>query len=242
MKEKIYVVMPAYNEEENIENVIEQWYPILENGSEDSRIVIADAGSTDKTHEKLLSLQESGYSKLEIVEGCKKQHGPKIMYLYKYAIENGADWIFQTDSDGQTNPEEFDKFWNNRKKYDAVLGCRRERGDGKARAFVEKIVCILLRIYYGVKIPDANAPYRLMNTRVVQKYIDKMPDDYNLPNIMFTTYFVYYKEKVSFEDISFKPRQGGVNSINIPKIAKIGWKALKDFRFFKKGMIKNDTR
>lgn len=53
---------------------------------------------------------------------------------------------------------------------------------------------------------------------------------------MMTTYFAYYKEKIAFKEISFKPRQGGINSINIPKIIKIGWKALGDFKILKKGM------
>ena len=66
------------------------------------------------------------------------------------------------------------------------------------------------------------------------KYIDKLPEDFNIPNIMFTTYFVHYKEKVQFIDITFKPRQGGTNSINVKKIVKIGWKAVKDFYKLKK--------
>lgn len=53
---------------------------------------------------------------------------------------------------------------------------------------------------------------------------------------MMTTYFVHYKEPVTFKTISFKPRQGSVNSINIPKIVNIGRKALHDFSLLKKGM------
>ena len=53
---------------------------------------------------------------------------------------------------------------------------------------------------------------------------------------MMTTYFAHYKEKISFKEISFKPRTAGVNSVNIPRIIKIGWKALGDFRRLKKGM------
>ena len=68
-----------------------------------------------------------------------------------------------------------------------------------------------------------------MKTDLVDKYIDKLPEDFNIPNIMFTTYFVYYKEKVKFIDISFKPRQGGTNSLNVKKIVKIGGDAVKDF-------------
>lgn len=54
----VYVVMPAYNEEENIESVIQAWYPVLEGKSGLSRLVVADSGSTDATHEILKRLQE----------------------------------------------------------------------------------------------------------------------------------------------------------------------------------------
>ena len=49
MSESLYIVMPTYNEEVNIRNVVSEWYPILENGSEDSRMVISDGGSKDNT-------------------------------------------------------------------------------------------------------------------------------------------------------------------------------------------------
>lgn len=234
-KDTIYIVMPAYNEEDNIKAVVDAWYPILEGKSEKSKLVIADSGSTDSTHSILEDLR-GGYPQLEILTNTGKQHGPKLIALYNYAIAQGADYIFQTDSDGQTNPAEFDAFWQLKTDYDVILGYRNVRGDGKSRAFVEKVVCFLLQIYFGVKVPDANAPFRLMKSSVVAKYVDRFEPDYNLPNIMLTTFFAFYKEKITFRTISFKPRQAGTNSINIPRIVKIGWKALDDFRGFKKGM------
>jgi glycosyltransferase involved in cell wall biosynthesis len=233
--DSLFIVMPAYNEEENIEGVIKQWYPVLEGKSDDSRLVVADSGSVDKTHEILVRLQET-YSKLVIFVDSDKQHGPKVIALYDYAIKHGVDYIFQTDSDGQTAPAEFDAFWQLRSAYDGIFGNRTVRGDGRQRAFVQKVVCFLLKLYFGVNIPDANAPFRLMKASVVAKYLNKMPRDYNLPNIMMTTYFAYYRERMTFKEISFKPRTAGVNSVNIPKIISIGWKALEDFRMLKKGL------
>lgn len=233
--DSLYIVMPAYNEEANIESVVRQWYKILEGKDGKSRLVIADSGSQDKTHEILTNLQKE-LEQLVILEDTEKQHGPKVIALYQYAIDNKADYVFQTDSDGQTDPDEFEAFWNVRSEYDGIFGHRNSRGDGKSRAFVEHVVCFLLRIYFGVKVPDANAPFRLMKVDVVAKYLNKLPVDYNIPNIMITTYFAHYNEKISFKTISFKPRQAGVNSVNIPRIVKIGWKALGDFRMLKKGM------
>lgn len=233
--DSLYIVMPAYNEEDNVRNVIEQWYPILEGKSEESRLVIADAGSKDKTHDILLEMKKE-YPKLEVLTTSNQYHGPKVIALYNYAIENGIDYVFQTDSDGQTNPDEFEGFWNIRNEYEGIFGHRTVRGDGKSRAFVSKVVCFLLRIYFGVKVPDANAPFRLMKCETVKKYLSKMPEDYNLPNIMMTTYYKYYGERMAFREITFKPRTAGTNSINIPRIIKIGWKALGDFHRLKKGM------
>lgn len=230
MEKVLYIVMPAYNEAENIENTIDAWYPIVEKHAANglSRLVIINDGSKDNTYS---IMQE--YAKIRpLFQPLTKPnggHGSTVLYGYRYAIENDADMVFQTDSDGQTNPAEFDVFWKLMDENDAVIGNRVVRGDGKDRKFVENTVCFLLRLIFGVKVKDANAPFRLMKTDLLKKYIDKLPKDFSLPNIMFTTYFVYFKEKVAFKEITFKPRQGGTNSINIKKIIKIGWKALGDF-------------
>ncbi len=225
---KVYFVMPAYNEAENIAKTIEQWHPVVERCGSESRLVIANDGSRDNTYEIMRGLQ-TAYPQLVALDKPNSGHGGTVLYLYRYAIENQADYIFQTDSDGQTNPDEFGAFWDVRTEYDAVIGNRTVRGDGKDRKFVENTVCFLLRLVFGVKVKDANAPFRLMKTDVVKKYIDKLPTNFNLPNIMLTTYFVYFHQKVKFVEITFRPRQAGTNSINIKRIVKIGWHAMFDF-------------
>lgn len=240
MTEKVlYIVIPAYNEEKNIEQCINDWYPIVErhNGKGRSRLVVIDDGSKDNTYNMMKKMAED---KPFFVPLTKKNggHGHTVLYGYRYAIKNNADYIFQTDSDGQTNPAEFEQFWEKMDEYDAVLGNREVRGDGKDRKFVENTVCLLLKMIFGVNVKDANAPFRLMKRELVAKYIVKLPEDFNIPNIMFTTYFAYFKEKILFIPITFKPRQGGTNSITIRKIVKIGMKAVKDFRVLKKNIDK----
>ncbi|MBO4506196.1 MAG: glycosyltransferase family 2 protein [Lachnospiraceae bacterium] len=233
--DKLYIVIPAYNEKDNILRTVSEWYPIVEKYGEDSRLVVINDGSTDETYDILTALAETR-PQLTALTKLNGGHGSTVIYGYKFAINKGADWIFQTDSDGQTNPAEFDAFWQLKDHYDAIIGNRTVRGDGRSRKFVENVVCLLLRLIFGVKVKDANAPFRLMKKDLVAKYIDRLPSNYNLPNIMMTTFFSYYHEKLTFREITFKPRQGGKNSINIKKIFKIGVKALKDFRGFKQQM------
>lgn len=57
--DSIYVVMPAYNEEENIRKTVKQWYPVLDGKAETSRLIIADSGSSDRTHELLTEMKKS---------------------------------------------------------------------------------------------------------------------------------------------------------------------------------------
>ena len=224
----LYIVIPAYNEAENIENVIRSWYTVIEthDGNGDSRLVIVNDGSRDETFEIAKTFAKER-PQLVILNKPNGGHGSAVLCGYRYAVNKGADYIFQTDSDGQTNPAEFEDFWEIREENEAVIGIRPDRQDGKSRVFVEKVLCLLLRIIFGVKVPDSNAPFRLMKREFVEKFIRKLPKNYALPNVMLTTYGAYYHEKVTYRPITFKPRQAGTNSINIKKIIKIGINSTK---------------
>ncbi len=233
--ERLYIVIPAYNEEENIQALLDAWYPIVDRYGQNSRLVVINDGSKDHTLKYLMDIGKN-YPKLVAQTKENEGHGPTLMYGYQYALDQGADFIFQTDSDGQTDPDEFERFWELRDKYDAIIGYRPDRQDGLSRKFVEKILLIILKCTFGVSMPDSNAPYRLMRQGILKKYISKLPEKYNLPNVMLTTFFTYYHENICFEPITFKPRQKGKNFINIRKIVKIGWKAVGDFIKIKKSM------
>ena len=108
----LYIVIPAYNESENIKRTIEEWCPVVEkhNGGGASRLVIINDGSRDDTYE-IASAECETHPLLTVLTKPNGGHGSTVLYGYRYALENGADYIFQTDSDGQTDPEEFEKFW-----------------------------------------------------------------------------------------------------------------------------------
>jgi len=226
--EKLYIVIPAYNEQDNIEDVIKDWYPVVEKCGEDSRLVIIDDGSKDATYEKMLELakERPQFTPLHKENGG---HGATVLYGYRYAIEQGADYIFQTDSDGQTLPSEFDGFWKLRTEYDMVIGHRKGRQDGFSRVVVTKVLKAVCLLCFQVSVQDANTPFRLMKTESLKKEIGLIPQDYNLSNVVVSVLFIKKGYKVKYLPITFRPRQGGVNSINIKKIIKIGQKAVKDF-------------
>lgn len=236
--DKLIVVVPAYNERENIEELIRQWHPIVEDKPEGSLLVIVNDGSTDDTLNVIESLKEK-YPRLGVIDKKNGGHGPAVYIGYKYAVENGADYVFQTDSDLQTDPSEFKDFWDKREDYDAVFGFRPQRGDGFGRVVVEKVVCILLKLFFGVDVPDANAPFRLFKAESMKGYLGLIEPDYALPNIILTAFYKYKKNKICFMPISFEARKHGKQSMNIKKIFRVGVKSLTDFRYYRK-KIKNE--
>ena len=76
-QDRLIIVIPAYNEEENIENVVAQWHPIVEITGEDSRLFVINDGSTDRTQEELDHLQGK-YPQLRTV---KRKPGTRCHYF-----------------------------------------------------------------------------------------------------------------------------------------------------------------
>lgn len=229
--DKLFIVIPSYNEEENIRSVIADWYPIVEryNGDGESRLVIIDDGSKDNTY-KIMQEYAKDRPLFCPITKLNAGHGATVLYGYRYAINNGADYIFQTDSDGQTLPEEFHQFWDLKNEYDMIIGHRKKREDGFSRVVVTKILKLVIKLCFGVTITDANTPFRFMKAVPLKQNLGLVPENFNLSNVIISVIYKKKKLDVKYIPITFRPRQGGVNSINLKKIFKIGLQAVKDFR------------
>jgi len=203
--------MPAYNEEANIESVVKQWHPVAEKLQElgvQAVLSIANDGSKDNTGEKLEELAKV-YPYLRPINKKNSGHGATVMYLYKDAIANGADYIFQTDSDGQTDPNEFYQLWNQRKNYDLQVGHRNHREDGFSRVVVTKVLKLVVRLTFGVSVTDANTPFRLMSVKGISPVLELIPEDFFLSNVALSAISVKKHLVTRWIPITFRPRQGG---------------------------------
>lgn len=233
----LYIIIPAYNEEANIRQVVDDWYHVVEkhDGGGMSRLVIIDDGSKDATFP---IMQELALSRPLFIPLTKPNggHGASVLFGYEYALSQGAGYVFQTDSDGQTLPEEFERFWDLREKYDMVIGWRKGRQDGFSRIFVTKTLRLVIRFCFGVWVTDANTPFRLMNAETLRKHLPLIPQGFNLSNVILSVIYARKKCSVKFLPITFRPRQGGSNSINFRKIMGIGWRALRDFARINKAL------
>lgn len=225
--------MPAYNEAAAIEDTIRHWHAVIEKTGPASRLVIVNDGSKDDTYVIMKNLQAT-FPQLIPLTKSNSGHGPTCYYAYQYAINKKADYIFQTDSDGQTQPGEFQSFWEKRKDADFIIGHRKGRKDGFSRRVVAAVLRWMVRLYFGTPVKDANTPFRLMKADRLQPFLQIIPSDFFLTNVMISTLAIKRKERVLWIPISFESRKQGTNSINLHKIFRIGMKAINDFGTMRK--------
>lgn len=229
-QDSLYIIMPAYNEEESLPRVLDEWYAAIElSGCSDSRLVVINDGSIDGTQRVLEEYAETHPLFTQIT---KKNggHGAAIYEGYRVALDARPRFVFQTDSDGQTDPGEFLSFWQKRYNYDVIMGERSSRKDGFSRILVTKVLKQAISLLLHAHLADANVPYRLMRYEALFDCFPLIPPYFNLTNIGLSAAFYRRGLKIKFIPISFNARKTGSNSINLKSIFSIGFHALSDFR------------
>ncbi len=226
--DKVYAIIPAYNEQDNIRKVIREWYDVIARTGKESRLVVIDDGSKDDTY-RIISEEAADKPALIALHKENSGHGATLLFGYRYALECGADFVFQTDSDGQTLPSEFEMFYKRRNDYSFLIGQRKSRKDGFFRIVTTRILRYVVRAVFSVDLKDINTPYRLMTRDFLEDALRYIPEDFNLSNVILTVVAARKGYRGLYIPITFRNRQGGKNSINVKKIIKIGFRALRDF-------------
>jgi dolichol-phosphate mannosyltransferase len=150
---------------------------------------------------------------------------------YELALEEGAAWIFQIDSDGQCDPKFFRSFYSNRAAHDCLFGYRRTRDDDFGRIVVSHCCRLLLWLMTGTYLKDPNVPYRLMRAKALKVALGKVPTDFELQNIGLALALKQAKGS-SWKSlpIHFRRRRGGKSSLNYGRSVTMGMDLLCDIR------------
>ncbi len=220
--------MPVYNEEESISNVIDEWHKALTESKVDFTFCILNDGSKDNTL-NLLKKYESKYPQIKLIDKPNTGHGQSCITGYKLALEQGADWIFQIDSDGQCDPRFFPQFVSLAKDHKAIYGRRKTRDDGFKRMIISKFVTLFTFVATGQWIWDANVPYRLIHASLMKNIAYKVAPDFHLANI-YVSVLTNKQEKIKWVNIHFRDRSGGSASVKTFSFVKHGFKLFGQLR------------
>jgi dolichol-phosphate mannosyltransferase len=224
------VVMPVYNESESIEQVVTEWRDELERLAIDHRFLLVDDGSTDDTADVLRQLAER-FSTVSVLTKANSGHGQTCVYGYRAAIDQSANWILQIDGDGQCDPCFFERFWSVRTEGKAVQGFRRRRDDGLTRVLISQLLSVVVFLLSGRMIKDLNVPYRLMDGRTLKAVVDKIPADFQLPNVL-VSYIYSVDYAIEWIAIGFRRRFAGHSHLNKSKLIGLAMQLIRQMSEF----------
>ena len=166
------VIIPTYNEKENIENIIRAVF----GKGEQFDILVIDDGSPDGTAAIVKGLQAEFPDRLHIIER-KGKLGLGTAYItgFKWAIEQKYDYIFEMDADFSHNPEDLPRLYEacTTEGYDVAIGSRYVSGVNvvnwpMGRVLMSYFASIYVRIITGLKIHDTTAGFVCYRREVLE--------------------------------------------------------------------------
>jgi len=225
------VIIPTYNEKENIEKMIRKVFSL----PVPFDILVVDDGSPDSTPEIVKNLQNEFPGKLFIEERKGKQGlGTAYIHGFKWALAKSYEYIFEMDADFSHSPEDLIRLQDAcRKGADVAVGSRYVKGGSVKNWSMERIILSYFASLYvksvlWVNINDTTAGFKCYKRKVLETI--------NLDNIKFTGYafqieMKYTAHKLGFKvvevPITFKDRTEGTSKMSMGIFKEAFWGVLQ---------------
>jgi hypothetical protein len=223
----IAVLVPFYNEENNLIFFIKEWEKFLYKKKElKNRLFFffIDDGSTDQSVKSIYLNAKK--LKFKIFKKKNSGHGDSCKFGYNLIINNYKkfDFILQIDSDNQCNPKYIVSFYNLLKKhnYNFIFGHRNKREDGLWRYLTSKIMSLIFFLKKFVYIKDLNTPYRIMKINNLKEILSNINinsryKDIKLYNCVLS-WEIQKKYTIHWVKINFRKRYYGGSKFNLIKM------------------------
>lgn len=205
---KLLILIPAYNEAENIERVVDN---IEKNYSQYDYIVVND-GSKDKTYDICV---KKGYKVIDLPINLGLAGG--FQAGVKYAYRKGYDYVIQFDADGQHLPEYIEPMIEEIEKgYDIVIGSRfvEKKKPFSARMIGSRMISQAIKITTGKKINDPTSGMRLYDRKCMREYAQEV--NYG-PEPDTISYLIKNGAKISEIQVDMEERVAGTSYLNFAK-------------------------
>lgn len=209
---KVLIIIPAYNEAENIEKLIDN---IKELCPFADYLVVNDCSKDDT--EEILHRIGVNYMCNPVNLGI----GGTVQGGYVYALKNGYDIAIQVDGDGQHDISYLKDMIEPIEKGEAdiVIGSRFIEKQGfqssAGRRFGINFLSSLIKLCTGIQIKDVTSGFRAVNRKFIKIYADDYPQDYPEPEAIVAG--VMHGGVIKEIPVMMKERAGGKSSINIWK-------------------------
>lgn len=209
---KSLVIIPAYNEEENIVKTVQD---IREHAPDFDYIIINDC-SRDNT---LAVCREHGLHVLSLP--INLGIGGAVQTGYRYAEKNGYELAVQFDGDGQHDASYLNKMRDEltERQLDMVIGSRFLEKEGFQSSGIRRMgIRYFSRLIFamtGKRICDPTSGMRMGNRSVIECFARNYPKDYPEPESIVM--LLRHKKRIEEYPVKMRERRAGVSSISIGK-------------------------
>jgi len=183
-------VLPAYNEEKNIRNVIHDALKTLPQYTNKFEILVVDDGSKDKTVEIVNSIINDS---LKIIKHSKKIGSGAA--IWKGFLSARYDYIFYTDADGQFNISDLHLLIPFVKSNEIIMGYRKNRKDNLIRRIYGRVWNLLINLIFSLNVKDVNCAFKLFKKEVISKISIKSKGAFTNTEILVKARKLGYKWK-----------------------------------------------
>lgn len=219
---KPFVMIPTYNERENIKNLIDK---ILKLKIKNLNVVVADDDSPDGTWKIVQEISKKNKNIHLLLRKKEKGRGYAGRDGFIYCLSHGADAVVEMDADMSHNPKYIPSMLKELKNADLVLGSRRVEGSkeiGRSwfRRFVTLGANLYIRVLLGLKVRDCNSGFRCFKRKVLEKInLEKLES--KGPAIVQEALFKAHLKgfKIKEIPITFVNRVKGRSKLGIPQLA-----------------------
>lgn len=163
--DSLSVFFPAYNEQENIKATVGKALAVLDKlNLHDYEVIVVNDGSKDKTAQIVEEMSAQNHKIKLITQNPNKGYGEAL----KTGLYNSKfDWITFTDSDGQFDFSEINKFFEKSSDADVVVGYRIDRKDHFIRKLNGYGWTFLANLLLGVNVRDVDCGFKLISKKVI---------------------------------------------------------------------------
>ncbi len=162
----ISLVLPAYNEADNIEPMIAEAVPALEANADEYEILVVDDGSADGTAAVTRQVMETNPCVRLVQHPVNQGFGAAVFSGFTHAEKN---WIFYTDADRQFVLSELERFVPLMEQADLIAGYRAPRQDPFLRVFYGKGWSMLCTLLFGYTVRDVDCGFKLFRREIIQE-------------------------------------------------------------------------
>ncbi len=162
------VVIPFFNEEDNVDPVLQELREVLENQSRSYEVVLVDDGSVDSTAVRLRQ-QIASWSAARIL-GLAQNSGQAAALLAGMSSARGKD-IVLLDGDGQNDPRDIERALHLLGQYHMVMGHRVNRHDSFKRRLISNFGNAVRRVFTNDGVSDAGCGLKVFRREVLEAFI-----------------------------------------------------------------------